>query len=126
MPSTAPNVGADTCASPRRAQRLQGPGWRRDLTSLSLPPPHTGAASRVHFVGLRPPLTPPHPRTPRIRPREPEESRKKGGLDAAREAAEVAVELFYPLATVCRVLEAPRSTVYHRRGRGQGPRLPGR
>src|SRR5215208_1043317 len=74
MPSTAPNVGADTCASHRRAQRLQGPGWRRDLTSLSLPRPHTGAASRVHFVGLRPPLTPPHSRTPRIRPRETEES----------------------------------------------------
>ena len=33
------------------------------------------------------------------------------------EAAEVAVELDYPLAAVCRVLGGPRSTVYHRRTR---------
>jgi transposase InsO family protein len=52
-------------------------------------------------------------------------SRKKGCCDAAGEAAEIAVESTYPLAAVCRILDAPRSTVYHRRARGDGPRRPG-
>jgi putative transposase len=32
------------------------------------------------------------------------------------------MELDHPLAAVCRILDAPRSTVYHRRTRGDGPR----
>jgi hypothetical protein len=40
---------------------------------------------------------------------------RKGAADAAREATEVSAELAVPLAVVCRVLEAPRSTVYARR-----------
>lgn len=51
--------------------------------------------------------------------------RKKGRCDAAGEAAEIAVEAKLPLATVCRILEAPRSTIYHRRARGDGCRRPG-
>jgi putative transposase len=35
------------------------------------------------------------------------------------------MELACPLAGVCRILDAPRSTVYHRRARGDGPGRPG-
>ena len=31
----------------------------------------------------------------------------------------------YPLALVCRILDAPRSTVYHRRSKGGERRRPG-
>lgn len=41
--------------------------------------------------------------------------REKGAPDPAGEAAEVSAELAVPLALVCRVLAAPRSTVYARR-----------
>jgi putative transposase len=51
--------------------------------------------------------------------------RKKGGCDAAGEAAEIAVEASYPVATVCRILDAPRSTIYHRRSRDGERRWPG-
>ncbi len=47
-----------------------------------------------------------------------EGGRKKGAPDAAAEAAEVSAEMDVPLATVCRMTGAPRSTVYHRRSRG--------
>ena len=42
---------------------------------------------------------------------------KKGARDPAGEAAEVSTELAAPLARVCRVLDAPRSTANHRRRR---------
>ncbi len=45
----------------------------------------------------------------------------KGAADPAGEAAEVSVETGHPLAVVCRVLEAPRSTVYARRLRRTSP-----
>src|SRR6266571_1490685 len=49
--------------------------------------------------------------------------RKKGATDPAGEAAEIAVDRKLPVAVVCRVLGAPRSTVYARRGRsGSGCR----
>jgi hypothetical protein len=41
-------------------------------------------------------------------------SRETGCCDAASEAAERAVEASYALATVCRILDAPPSTIYHR------------
>ena len=44
-------------------------------------------------------------------------SGKKGRCDAAGEAAAIAVEANLSLARVCRILDAPRSTVYHRRAR---------
>src|SRR5690606_12290925 len=44
--------------------------------------------------------------------------RKKGASDPAAEAAEIAAEGPFPLARVCEVLGASRSTVYHRRLRG--------
>jgi transposase-like protein len=40
---------------------------------------------------------------------------KRGGPDPAGEAAQIAMEHQLPLAVVCRVLGAPRSTVYARR-----------
>jgi putative transposase len=52
-------------------------------------------------------------------------SGKKGRCDAAGEAAAIAVEAAYPMAAVCRILDAPRSTVYHRRARGSDQRRPG-
>jgi putative transposase len=48
---------------------------------------------------------------------------KSGAADPAGEAAEIAVERELPLAVVCRVLGAPRSTVYARRARAAGPRM---
>ena len=48
-----------------------------------------------------------------------EGGRKKGAPDAAAEAAEVSAEMEIPLATVCRITGAPRSTIYHRRSRGE-------
>jgi hypothetical protein len=42
-------------------------------------------------------------------------ARKKGLPDPAEEAAEIAMELQAALKTVCRVLDAPRSTIYARR-----------
>jgi len=51
--------------------------------------------------------------------RDPEAGdRKNGAPDPASEAAEIAMEGSFPLARVCEVLDAPRSTVYHRRRRG--------
>ncbi len=44
---------------------------------------------------------------------------KKGAPDAAAEAAAVSAEMAIPLASVCRVTGAPRSTIYHRRSRGE-------
>lgn len=44
--------------------------------------------------------------------------RKKGARDPAPKAAEIAVEGPFPLVRVCEVLGAPRSTIYHRRSRG--------
>src|SRR4029453_2555888 len=41
--------------------------------------------------------------------------RKKGAPDPAGEAAQIAMEHNLHLAVVCRVLDAPRSTVYARR-----------
>lgn len=43
---------------------------------------------------------------------------KRGASDPAAEAAEIAAEGPFPLARVCEVLGASRSTVYHRRLRG--------
>jgi hypothetical protein len=40
---------------------------------------------------------------------------KSGVEDPAEEAAEIAMQLDAPIATVCRVLDAPRSTIYARR-----------
>ena len=51
--------------------------------------------------------------------------RKKGRCDAAGEAAEIAVEGSYPVTTVCRILHAPRSTIYHRRSKGHERCRPG-
>ncbi len=51
--------------------------------------------------------------------------RKKGRCDAASEAAQIAVDTSYPLAAVCRILGAPRSTIYHRRGRDHEGRRSG-
>ena len=42
--------------------------------------------------------------------------------DAAAEAAEVSAEMQVPLATICRIIRAPRSAVYHRRSRADTPR----
>jgi putative transposase len=44
-------------------------------------------------------------------------SRKKGRCDAAAEAAEIAVEADLAVARVCRILDAPRSTLYYRKRR---------
>jgi putative transposase len=45
---------------------------------------------------------------------------------AAGEAAQIAMEQHHlPLALVCRVLGAPRSSVYARRARSSGPKRPG-
>jgi hypothetical protein len=50
---------------------------------------------------------------------------KKGAADPAGEAAQIAMEQQRPVATVCRVLGAHRSTVYARRGRSGRPPRPG-
>src|SRR4029450_4212320 len=50
--------------------------------------------------------------------------RKKGVVDAAGEAAQIAMEHQQPVAVVCRVLGAPRSTVYARR-QSKVPTRPG-
>ncbi len=52
-------------------------------------------------------------------------SRKKGRCDAAGEAAAIAVEANLALARVCRILDAPRSTVYRRRAQGETDKRPG-
>ena len=46
---------------------------------------------------------------------------KSGAPDPAREAAQIAMERSLPLTVVCRVLGAPRSTVYARRRAGAQP-----
>jgi putative transposase len=51
---------------------------------------------------------------------------KKGVADPAGEAAQIAVEHHLPVAVVCRVLGASRSTIYAGRGQAAGPsRRPG-
>lgn len=48
-----------------------------------------------------------------------EGGRKKGASDAAAEAAAVSHEMQIPVASICRITGAPRSTIYHRRSRGE-------
>jgi putative transposase len=48
-----------------------------------------------------------------------------GAVDPAGEAAQIAMERELPLALVCRVLGAPRSSVYARRARSPGAARPG-
>jgi transposase-like protein len=48
---------------------------------------------------------------------------QKGAPDPAGEAAQIAMERHLPVNIVCRVLGAPRSTVYARRGLVAGVRL---
>jgi hypothetical protein len=50
--------------------------------------------------------------------------RRKGAVDPAGEAAQVAMAHHLPVAVVCRVLGAPRSSIYARRAGGQ-PGRPG-
>ena len=54
-----------------------------------------------------------------------EGGRKKGASDAAAEAAQVSAELQIPLALVCRITGASRSTIYERRSRGEVRCRPG-
>jgi hypothetical protein len=49
----------------------------------------------------------------------------KGAVDAAGEAAQIAMDHQLPLAVVCRVLGAPRSSIYARRARAGGCGRPG-
>jgi transposase-like protein len=50
---------------------------------------------------------------------------EKGAPDSAGEAAQIAMDRKLPLAVVCRVLGAPRSSIYARRGRSTGTPRPG-
>src|SRR5215207_481953 len=52
-------------------------------------------------------------------------SRKKGASDPAGEAAQIAMDHQLPVAVVCRVLGAPRSSVDARRAQGGGGGRPG-
>jgi hypothetical protein len=49
-------------------------------------------------------------------------SPKKGALDSTAEAAAVSTELGVPLTRICLLNGAPRSTICHRRTRGDVPR----